>query len=133
MLFKTISMLKNALLVFFGGGLGSLLRYGVQNSIDTYWPFKGGFPLGTFIVNFTGSLLIGIILGLLGGNSQHFARFLFVAGFCGGFTTFSTFSNDTLNLLNQGAYGAAALYSVGTLTVCVAMTGIGYLLVKIWK
>ncbi|MEG1762440.1 MAG: fluoride efflux transporter CrcB [Bacteroidales bacterium] len=125
-------MFKNALLVFLGGGIGSLLRYYAQSLVDGCWQ-NVGFPLGTFVVNFIGSLLIGIALGMLGNNQQHYIRFLFVIGFCGGFTTFSAFTNDSLLLINRGAYGLAALYAVGSVAVCIGMTGIGYFATKMIK
>ncbi len=74
------------------------------------------FPYGTFLVNLTGSFLIGLFLTLLADRAVEDPawRLLLVTGFCGGYTTFSSYSWDGLVLLQQGEYGTAALYLVGS-------------------
>lgn len=90
------------IVIFLGGGLGSAMRYGVQTlmheRIVTY-----GFLWATFAVNIIGSFLIGLFYALSAKfNWTAELRLFLTAGLCGGFTTFSTFSNDNLELLNQG-------------------------------
>jgi CrcB protein len=78
-----------------------------------------GFPYGTFLVNVTGSFLIGLFLTLIADRlvDNPAWRLLLVTGFCGGYTTFSTYSYEGIVLLQQGAYGLAALYLVGSMAV----------------
>ena len=100
------------LLVAVGSGLGGVLRYLVPCWIGA----AKGFPWATLTVNVVGSLLIGLLSGLLvrhGGSSAESIRCFAVVGFCGGFTTFSTFSNETFRLMENGQWGFAVVY-VGT-------------------
>lgn len=95
-------MIKAFIAIFVGGGLGSVLRYGIQlmlhERIVAY-----SFPWATFAVNIVGSFLIGLFYALSSkfNLSEEFRLFL-TAGLCGGFTTFSTFSNDSLAMIRQG-------------------------------
>lgn len=98
--------------VFFGGGVGSVARHGVNLAAARL--FGTGFPWGTFIVNVVGSFVMGVIGAWLAfrsgaGWSQH-TRLLLTTGFLGGFTTFSTFSLDTALLWERGAYALAIGY-----------------------
>ena len=100
------------LLVAVGSGLGGVLRYLVPGWIGA----AKGFPWATLTVNVVGSLLIGLLSGLLarhGGSSAEAVRAFAVVGFCGGFTTFSTFSNETFRLMENGQWWFASAY-VGT-------------------
>lgn len=81
-----------------------------------------GFPAGTFTVNAAGSLLIGVLMQTLTSST---AGWLLITGFCGGFTTFSTFSADTVRLLRAGDYGPAAGYVVLSVGVCFVFTTLG--------
>jgi CrcB protein len=85
--------MKNLLLVFIGGGVGSSLRYILGKYLNST---QTGIPWGTFTANILGSLLIGIILGLAAKNDtlSQSQTLLIATGFCGGFTTFSTFANE---------------------------------------
>ena len=99
-------------LVFLGGGVGSVARHGVN--IAAARLFGTDFPWGTFIVNVVGSFTMGLIVAWLAfragaGWSQH-TRLLLTTGFLGGFTTFSTFSLDTALLWERDAYAAAIGY-----------------------
>ena len=97
------------LLVAVGSGLGGVLRYLVPCWIGT----AKGFPWATLTVNVVGSLLIGFLTGLLarhGGSSAESIRSFAVVGFCGGFTTFSTFSNETFRLIENSQWLSAAAY-----------------------
>lgn len=114
-------MIRELLTVGAGGAAGSIARHLVATGLLTghsLW----GFPAGTLAVNAAGSLLIGILLETL--RSQT-AVWLLVVGFCGGFTTFSTFSADTVRLLRDASYGPAAAYVALSVGVCIAFAAAG--------
>lgn len=117
-------MLKDILLVGTGGFAGSVLRYLVSAAMLPIVA-RMGFPLGTFGVNAAGSLLIGILFAALPAGGWHT---LLVAGFCGGFTTFSAFSLESLKMLRGGQYGMAALYIAASLAVCLLFVWLGALI-----
>lgn len=110
----------NALLVFLGGGLGSLARYGLSVGIANYKPTN--FPLATFTANLLSCIIIGITVGFF---SQKLAmtelKSFLVIGFCGGFSTFSTFSNETLTLFKEGNYPWAMANILLSLTLCIGV------------
>ncbi|EOA54316.1 protein CrcB [Bacteroides sp. HPS0048] len=126
--------MKEIAYIFIGGGVGSVLRYLAQISINER--MSGiGFPFswGTFIVNIAGSLLIGLFYSVSERwNLSMEMRLFLTTGLCGGFTTFSTFSNDGLSLLKGEFYGTFLLYallSIGLGLVAVLAGGaIGKLL-----
>ncbi len=102
-----------------GGALGAVMRYGVSTGI--YQWLGRSFPWGTLTVNVIGSLLMGLLFVLLTERlaiGAHIRAFLLV-GFLGAFTTFSTFSMETLNLLEAGEMLKAGLNTVGSVVVCV--------------
>ena len=110
----------NYLLVFFGGGLGASLRHAINmvcaKSLGT------AFPYGTFIINISGSTVMGLIAGYLafkGEATQHWRLFL-MTGILGGYTTFSAFSLDTALLYERGELSLAALYVLGSVGVSIA-------------
>ncbi len=108
------------LYVAIGGALGAVARYGMVQLVMRLHAHP--FPLGTMLVNILGALLIGIALSSL----QHDAiKLLLVTGVLGGFTTFSAFSWDAVQLLQQGAYGQAALYITGSVVLCLGATILG--------
>lgn len=113
----------NFLLVFAGGGLGSLCRYGISRMMRD-WELT--FPMATFITNVISCLLIGILVGyfLKNGMEQNL-RLLFITGFCGGFSTFSTFSYETFELLQNGNYPIAIAYILLSLLVCLLCIFVG--------
>lgn len=115
-------MIRDLLAVGLGGALGSMSRFLLSSKAlsGIVWL---GFPVGTFSVNALGSLLIGIMMSLT--REVSFSRLLLVVGFCGGFTTFSTFSSDAVKLLRAGDLGAAAAYIAMSLAVCMAATALG--------
>ncbi|MAZ71979.1 MAG: fluoride efflux transporter CrcB [Flavobacteriaceae bacterium] len=121
--------MKQLLLVFLGGGLGSSLRYIVGNYVNNS---TTGIPYGTFLANMLGSLFIGIILGFAVKNdtlSQNTILFL-ATGFCGGFTTFSTFAYENHVLLKTGDFTAFALYTIGSFIIGFAAVFFGIWLVR---
>lgn len=121
--------MKNALIIFLGGGLGSVVRYLAYLFMPTS---AGQFPLSTFIVNVIGSFLIGFFFakeGLLSQNSN--ALFLFLAtGFCGGFTTFSTFSKESVILLQNQQWTTFLAYVSLSLALCLGGTAFGFFVGK---
>ena len=114
-------MIRELMTVGFGGAAGSIVRYLLSGGILAGQTLLG-FPAGTFTVNAAGSLLIGILLETI---SSAAAGWLLVAGFCGGFTTFSTFSADTVRLLRAGCYNAAAIYVALSVAVCIVFAALG--------
>ena len=123
-------MLKNILLVFLGGGFGSTGRYLISQLLSKYKDSLGGFPIHTMTANFIGCLCIGLIIGYLSKNPNNTIQLLLVTGFCGGFTTFSTFSSEVLKLFQGGQTGIAVLYMGISLVICIAATLVGTLIMK---
>lgn len=117
---------QNIVLVFVGGGLGSVFRYLAGLWMMRLFPYS--WPLGTWLVNMLGSLLIGILFGLISNDPRwgEFSKILLIIGFCGGFTTFSSFSYENLTLLQQGAFLQFFLYAVSSLIVGILMVYLGY-------
>lgn len=112
--------LVNFLMVGLGGAAGSMLRYGVTLLCSTM-NLTG--TVATFSVNMLGSFLIGILTGCC---REGAILLLLTVGFCGGFTTFSTFSVQNVKLLQDGKLGLAAVYIAATVIVCVLMAWLGY-------
>lgn len=122
---RNVTFMKSLLYIFIGGGTGSVLRYlltiGIHNRIST------AFPWGTFAVNILGCILIGFFYTL--SSRAHISnelRLLLTIGICGGFTTFSTFSNESLYLLKQGLYATFLAYVIGSVALGIlgVMAGI---------
>ena len=114
----------NVLYVALGSALGGACRYLVSLALNA----PKGFPWGTFAVNVAGALAIGLLSGGL-ARGEHAAaiRLFAVAGFCGGFTTFSTFSNEAFRMLGNAQWGQAAAYVGGSLLAGLAAVALGYL------
>lgn len=123
--FNHISMLSYVF-VFIGGGLGCVSRYFLSSVAS--WPVStGSFPVKTFFVNLLGSLLIGFFAGLFSHvDVRPEVRNMLVAGFCGGFTTFSTFSREAYDLLAAGEALMAVSYALLSLVLGVLLVFAGY-------
>jgi len=123
-------MNRTILLVGLGGFFGSSCRY--LTALFLTKTFPSAFPYGTFAVNIIGCLLIGIFYGL----SQYYNWFnanltlLLATGFCGGFTTFSSFSYENLNLLQNGEYLTFGLYSIGSFVLGLLAVVVGLIFIK---
>lgn len=123
-------MLKSLLLVGIGGAAGSMLRYLTSVTVKHY--FSGHFPAATFVANILGCLLIGIFTGLAikyQWANQNF-MLLFVTGFCGGYTTFSTFALENINLMQNNNSGIALAYTALSIVTGIVCVWVGILLTK---
>ena len=123
-------MMKQVLLVFLGGGAGSILRFLISRSLQN----QSGIPYGTFTVNILGSLLIGILIGLSLRNNliSNNLYLLLATGFCGGFTTFSAFAAENQAFLRAGDLYHFALYSLGSLIFGFGAVFVGLFLSRLF-
>jgi CrcB protein len=108
-------MLRTILLTGIGGGIGSIFRYLTSVLVSRYFP--SSFPWATFTANIIGCLIVGLLVGYFGRQQQPDSRyyFLLVTGFCGGYTTFSTFSVENIQLFLSGNSLTALLYTAGSI------------------
>ena len=120
--------MKQLLLVGFGGVFGSIARYWMSK-LNLTWDFHS-IPMGTLAVNIIGSFLIGFMLGIfMNSNLLHTNLKLFlVVGFCGGFTTFSSFTNENFLLLQNGQYLTALIYIGGSIIIGILAVFAGFLI-----
>ena len=121
---------KDILLVGLGGGVGSIARFLCQRSVSAWYPHA--FPFGTLIVNFLGCFLIGLLLGLAekGSFVKPELKLLLVTGFCGGYTTFSAFAAENIQLLRDGRLLYFMLYTIGSVVLGILAAFAGLSLVK---
>ncbi|MBK9212283.1 MAG: fluoride efflux transporter CrcB [Saprospiraceae bacterium] len=111
-------MTKDILMVFLGGGVGSLFRYSVGEYIKS--TFQSNIPLHTFLVNFLGCIVIGFSMDYLTKHpSFSVLTPLLIVGFCGGFTTFSAFGFETYEMLQRQQYGTFFYYTIGSIIFCL--------------
>jgi CrcB protein len=117
------------LLIALGGALGSVARFWLSSAIGNL--FSATFPWGTLIVNVTGSFAIGFFATFTGPDGRFFAsgntRQFFMTGICGGYTTFSSFSLQTLNLARDGEWLQAGANTVGSVVTCLVAVWLGHL------
>lgn len=118
--------LPSILLVAGGGAIGCVGRFLLIHFVTRL--HNSAFPVGTIAVNLIGSFVIGLLLARYGEHNN--AKLLLVTGLCGGFTTFSAFSWDALQLLHRGQYGQAAFYIIGSVALCIAATWAGFALMR---
>jgi CrcB protein len=123
-------MIKNLLLVGTGGFIGSALRFLIQ--VYTARSASGSWPWGTFIINITGSFIIGVVyaLSVKGNLISPEVRIFLTVGLCGGFTTFSTFSYDNLMLLKDNSIWHFMLNAGGTLFAGILAVYMGIILTR---
>jgi CrcB protein len=118
----------SVLSVFIGGGLGSLARF----ALGLLFPYREGFPTATFFANLTAAFVLGLVIGLIakmdiGADNQ--IKWFLATGFCGGFSTFSTFSLESLMLIKQQQWTLAFIYISMSLILSVLLVAIGYFIV----
>lgn len=122
-------MWKSILLIGLGGGMGSIFRFLVSHFTRKYW--SSGFPMATFLVNVSGCLLIGLIIGLLlKSNTSNDLKMLFVVGFCGGYTTFSAFALENFQLIQAEKYMVSIFYMSGSILLGIVSVWLGIFLSK---
>ncbi|MCU0445992.1 MAG: fluoride efflux transporter CrcB [Microscillaceae bacterium] len=118
-----MNYLQNYFWVFVGGGLGSICRFGLGRWLNQ----NSALPWGTLAANVLGCFLIGVLIGYFQKNPAYSASgmFLWVTGFCGGFTTFSTFAYENMTLLKNGNHYNFLIYSGFSLFLCFLGTWLG--------
>ena len=122
-------MLKEIIVVFIGGGIGSILRF-LFNKIEIV--SENNFPYSTFISNFLGCFILGLVLGyFIKSENPNSVMFVFLTvGLCGGFTTFSSFSYENLQLLQNGEILTFLIYLLGSLMAGIISVYVGMLIFK---
>ncbi len=122
--------MKSFFYVFIGGGLGSIFRFAISKLI---YVTKGGVPWPTIFANLTGCFLIGLLLGWVIKNDGEKSElyFLLIVGFCGGLTTFSTFSNEGLLFLKSADYPNFLIYLVSSVVGGITLVGLGYYIFRL--
>ena len=123
-------MIRHLLLVGMGGAAGSIARYLCQRWVSAN--FQHSFPWGTFLVNFAGCLLIGILWGisLKSFERNEQLKLLLMVGFCGGYTTFSAFTLEGIGLLKENRIGLFILYTGGSVIAGLLATYVGMKLIR---
>lgn len=123
-------MIKSLLIVGLGSFCGGALRYYISTLMKS--ACGQGFPWGTLSVNLVGCLLIGLLLGIFSrcGVQSNSWSLLLTVGLCGGFTTFSTFANESLQMLQSGNTLNLIIYILASVIVGIALVALGYWIVK---
>lgn len=117
----------NLIFVALGGAVGALLRYSIG-----LIPYSAPFPILTLIINFLGAVIIGVVAGASEVKDVNSSLSLFIkTGVCGGFTTFSTFSLEAVNLLRSGQTALSVIYAVVSVVLCVLGVLLGMYISKL--
>lgn len=119
-------MIKQLILVGAGGAVGSILRF-LTSEITSKYYFHS-FPLATFLINIIGCFCIGLLVNLTPANAN--LKLLLIVGFCGGFTTFSTFARETFDLINHSQMTLAFVYTIASCVIGVCAVWLGMLLTR---
>ena len=128
-----LSFFLSLFLVFVGGGLGSVVRFLFSKWISTP---STDFPTATFVTNFLACLILGVLANYLGETKQESEKImasLFMTGFCGGFSTFSTLNLETFNLIQNQNYQIAFLYTFSNVVLGFIGIAIGFWVVNVFK
>ena len=121
--------MRELALVAVGSAVGGVLRYGVGVAIAARW--ASPFPAATLLVNVTGSFLLGMLATLLMGRADEAElRLLLLVGLCGGYTTFSSFSLETVRLVQRGEAGIAAVYVLASVVLSILGLAAGVLAMR---
>ena len=115
----------NYLMIFAGGGIGACIRYFLSGFVHRFLP--AAFPFGTITVNITGCFIIGVLMSIFEKDilSGQFLRLFLITGILGGFTTFSSFSYETVDMIRSNALSHAALNVIFSIVSCLVSTGSG--------
>ena len=117
--------MRTLLAVAVAGAVGSVSRYALGRAVQRMVTIP--FPAGTLLVNVVGCVLVGAIAGhYLDDRTQPVLRTALIVGLCGGFTTYSAFSLETVEMLGRGEWGKAWGYVIATVLLCIAGTALGY-------
>ena len=121
--------MNNLVLVFIGGGFGAILRYLINNIANNYINIESeqSFPFGTFIANIFGSLAIGFVVGLFENEifTNEQLKLFIIVGLLGGFTTFSSFSLEIVDMTHSGNYVTAIVYILSSIIIAIIFTLLG--------
>lgn len=123
-------MIKTLLLIGSGGFIGSVSRFLASRFMQNHFP--SAFPFGTFFVNITGCFLVGLFYGLSERGTLFSAgwKMFLTVGFCGGFTTFSTFANENLAMLRDGDFFHFMIYTASSILLGIGATFLGVVITK---
>ena len=126
--YSLLKMIRDIFLVGIGSFFGGIARYLIALVMKG---MSGTFPWATMTANIAGCLLIGLLWATLTRfNMSSQLNLLLTVGFCGGFTTFSTFSKESMTLLQSGSYSLFCLYVLGSVTIGILAVAVGYILAK---